>query len=214
LPSYRKEIRNDASQEEVLARFQNEPFDFKPGEKHQYCNSGYFLLGLVVERASNQSFNKFLETRVFKALGLTQTYCDNNSLIIPNRANCYSRWGGFLRNARYVSLKQTVGAGHMAATVGDLLIWQRGLVSHRLLRTESWKDMSTPGKLNNGKPHRYGLGLFIRKLGNHSVIRHGGGISGFRAELAYFPHANAARIVDKIARQLFPKPKAGKATEP
>jgi len=218
LPAYRKEMRNDVTPDEVLGRFQNLPLNFPPGEQYRYCNSGYFLLGLVVERASGKSFREFVEQRLFRKLGLAHTYCDANSRVIPHRAAGYSRWTGVLRNAQYISLKQTVGAGNMSSTVGDLLLWQRGLFTHRVLRTESSRTMRTRGKLSNGKSINYGLGVVVRKLDGHEAVRHGGGIPGFRADVAYYPdseltiavlsnteHANTARISDRIARGLLPK---------
>lgn len=215
LPAYRKELPIDASQDEVLNRFQNLSLDFEAGEKRRYCNSGYFLLGLVVEKASAKSFKEFVEDRLFSTLGLKRTYCDAQSRIIPHRAAGYTRWGGVLRNARHISMKQTVGAGNLASTVEDLLTWQRGLVAHRLVTSESCQLMMTRGELNSGETFDYGLGVFIRQLGAHEVIRHGGGIVGFRADLAYYrasgyaiavlansENANVARISDRIARRL------------
>ncbi len=215
LPLYRQELPNEVSQEDVLARFQDLPLDFEPGEKHQYCNSGYYLLGVVIERASGKSFQKFAEEHLFDAAGLEATYCDTHARVIPRRATGYSRWGGVLRNARYLNLKQAVGAGNLASTVGDLLLWQRTLVEHGLLTDESRRLMTTKGELADGKTFDYGLGVFVRKFGEHDVVRHGGGIQGFRADLAYFPKSgytiavlancdsvNASRISGQIARRL------------
>ena len=215
LPAYRKELPFDVSQDEVLNRFQDLPLDFEPGEKHRYCNSGYFLLAVVVEKAAGKSYQDFIDDRLFKASKLKLTYCDVHARIIPQRAAGYSRWGGELRNARYINMKQTIGAGNLASTVGDLLTWQRALFNHSLLSRESIELMTTKSELKNGTKFDYGLGVFIRQLGDHKVIRHGGGIQGFRADLAYYPksgytiavlanseNANASRISDRIARRL------------
>lgn len=215
LPAYRKELRIDASQNQVLHRFQHLPLDFEPGKKHRYSNSGYFLLGVVIEKASGKSFNDFVEERLFGALQLTHTYCDAPIRIVSDRAAGYTRWDDELRNAPYISLKQTVGAGNLASTVKDLLVWQRALVTHQLLSSESSQRMMTRGKLDNGTSFNYGMGLFLRKLGEHQVIRHGGGILGFRVDLAYYPasgytiavlanseHAKAVKISDRLARTL------------
>lgn len=215
LPAYRKEIRIDASQDEVLNRFQHLPLDFEPGEKHSYSNSGYFLLGVVIEKTSGKSFEEFVEERLLRPLKLERTYCDSPTRIIPHRAAGYTRWDDMLKNAPYISLQQTTGAGNMASTVGDLLAWQRAIVTHRLLPPEASQAMMTRGTLNNGTTFNYGMGLFLRKIGEHQVVRHGGGILGFRADLAYYPalgytiavlanseNAKAARISDQIARYL------------
>lgn len=111
LPAYRIERPLEVSQEQVLTRFQGRPLEFPPGDKHRYCNSGYFLLGLVIERVSGVSFKEFVEQRLFRKLGMQTTYCDSSRRIIAHRAAGYSRWGGTLRNAAHINLKQTVGGG-------------------------------------------------------------------------------------------------------
>jgi len=215
LPAYRHERPLEVSQEQVLNRFQDLPLEFPPGDKHRYCNSGYFLLGLVVERASGVSFKEFVEQRLFRKLGMLSTYCDSSQRIIPRRAAGYSQWGGTLRNAAHINLNQTVGAGNLSATVKDLILWQRGLVAHRLITAQSIGSMLARGKLNDGKPFDYGLGIRTGRLDGQKVIRHGGGISGFRSDVAYYPdseitiavaanseHANTKAISDRIARHL------------
>ncbi len=222
LPAYRKEIRIDASQEDVLNRFQHLPLDFEPGEKHRYSNSGYFLLGAIVEKVSGKSFEEFVEERLLRPLELERTCCDRPTRIIRDRAAGYTRWDDVLRNAPYVSLQQTTGAGNMASTVGDLLAWQRAVVNHRLLSAEATRSMMSRGRLNNGATFDYGMGLFLRKHGGRQVVRHGGAILGFRADLAYYPvsrysiavlanseNAKAAKISDKIATFLIAENSGG-----
>ncbi len=225
LPAYRKEMPLEVTQDEVIARFKDLPLDFRPGEQHRYCNSGYFLLAVVVEKASGKSFQQFVEGRLFNPHKLRRTICDDHARIVPHRASGYSNWGGIMKNARHINLKQTIGAGNLASTVENLLKWQQALVSNRLLTPESITLMTTPGTLNSGKKIDYGLGVLIKTFADQDAIRHGGGISGFRADLAYYPqsgytiailsnseHANTRRISDRIAKRLFEKslPKANK----
>lgn len=220
LPNYRKERPLDVTQQQVLERFQDLQLEFPPGEKHRYCNSGYFLLAMIVEKASGKPFPEFIEEHLFQKLGMKQSYCDHGRRIIPNRASGYTQWGGHLRNAPYISLNQTVGAGNLALTVGDLIKWQQGLMSHRLLKKEQLELMTARGQLNNGKPFNYGFGVRLGTLDKHPVIRHGGGISGFRADLAYYPEShltivvlanndslNTKRLSDQIARFLLRREK-------
>ena len=215
LPSYRKEMQLDLSHEQMLAKFQDEPFDFAPGEKFRYCNSAYYLLGMIVEKASGKTYQQFCEQRLFRKLGMTSSYYDRQATIIPHRADGYSSWGGPPRNAAYLNMKQPFAAGALASTVGDLITWQRGLVAHRLLTSRSQAAMTQQGTLNDGKPIAYGLGVFVRTSNGRPVIRHGGGINGFRSDLAYYPKqdvtivvlansesTNPARISDQIARSL------------
>jgi D-alanyl-D-alanine carboxypeptidase len=215
LPTYRRDRQVDASPDEVLGRFRNLPLQFDPGEKHQYCNSGYILLRHVIEKASGESYKDFVQKRQLDVAGLKDTYCDERGRIIPNRAAGYSRWSGKLRNAPHVSLRQSVGAGNMASTARDLLLWQQAIVAGRVLNENSLALMHAKGRLNSGKEFNYGMGVFIRELANRKVIRHGGGISGFRSDLAWYPesgyiiavvtnsdNAKASQISDRIARRL------------
>jgi CubicO group peptidase (beta-lactamase class C family) len=214
--SYRTELRNDVSHEDVFGRFQDLPFNFTPGDQFRYCNSGYYLLGVILEKVSKKSYRVFLKERVFQTVGLNHTCYDTHAQIIPNRASGYARIGKELQNAGYVSMTQPFSAGALASTVEDLITWQRALVNHKLLSADSLKMMTTPGKLNDGKPTSYGLGVFVRRLDGRVAIRHGGGIKGFRSALAYFPdtdHTIAAlancessrpeKVLDKVARHLF-----------
>ena len=110
---------------------------------------------------------------------------------------------------------QTIGAGNLSSTVTDLVTWQRGLLNHRLLRSESVKSMTSHGQLNDGTFFNDGFGVRVTKFDGQTVIRHGGGISGFRADLAYHPDSeitiavlansdgfNTAKLSDQIARRV------------
>ncbi len=215
LPDYRKDRPLDVTQEEVLDRFQNLPLDFPPGTKHRYCNSGYVLLALIIEKASGESYREFVEQRLFAKLELNRTYCDAAFRIIPNRASGYTTWGGKLRNGSHVSLSQTTGAGNLASTATDLVAWQRGLMKHRLIKCRSVREMTQRGKLDDGRPFNYGLGVRVTKFSGRSVIRHAGGIAGFRGDLAFYPEDeitiavlanndrfNASKLSDRIAAKL------------
>jgi len=216
MPSYRKEMRKDVSHEEIIDRFKDVPLNFAPGEKFRYCNSGYYLLGVILEKASGESYADFLQERLFRPLSLESTCYDTQARIIPNRARGYSRTGNEFRNTAYVSMTQPFSAGALASTVEDLITWQRGLVGGKLLTADSHQSMTTQGKLNDGRHTNYGLGLFVRKFDGHTALRHGGGIKGFRSDLTYLPEidhtivvlancesARPEKLSDRIARHLF-----------
>ncbi|MGY8767814.1 MAG: serine hydrolase domain-containing protein [Pirellulales bacterium] len=219
LPEFRKERPNEVTADEVIQRFQDLPVNFLPQEKHQYCNSGFFLLGVVIEKASGMTYAEFVSQRLLEPLKLDQTYCDSNSLIIPLRASGYSNWGGRLKNAAYININSTIGAGSMASTVHDLLRWQHALVGTKLLEAASSEKMMTRGELQNGKKFNYGLGVFVQQLNGQQVYRHGGGITGFRAEVVYYKEsgytiavlsncesANTSKYANSIARELLKMP--------
>lgn len=218
MPEFRLEKRQDATHDEILATFKDVPFDFAPGEKFKYNNSGYYLLGVILENVTGETYAGFLQNRVFDPLALKDTCYDSHARIIPGRSSGYARAAGKKEffNAEYLSMTRPFAAGSLASTVEDLIAWQRGLLKNRILTADSYTLMTTPGELNDGKPTNYGCGVFLQKLDGHPVIRHGGGINGFRSELAYLPESDETivvltntegaqpnRLADRIARYLF-----------
>lgn len=218
LLSYRLLMRRDVAHDTMLTRFQDLPYHFEPGERFRYCNSGYYLLGMVVESASELTYEQYVGSKLFKPLGMEHSYYDRAAVVIPARASGYrQRLGGF-ENAPYLSMTQPYSAGALASTVTDLIRWQRGLVNHKVLSAESYEQMTTPGDLSDGKATEYGLGLFIRKKQGRRSIGHGGGINGFRSDIIYFPDsdhtivvlancetANPNQISNRIVNVLFAK---------
>lgn len=190
-------MRTDLTSDEVLAQFQDEPVHFEPGESFRYCNSGYVLLGLILEAASEQKFGQFLNERIFEPLKLVATYLDSNVKIIPNRVRGYSKWGESIVNANYTSMTQPFAAGAMASTAGDLIKWQRALVNDQLLDPKSYQLMTTRGEQNDGKSIPYGFGCFVSPANGKkpAQIWHGGGIPGFISELVYFPESDLTVVV-------------------
>ena len=222
LPTHRATVAHPVFQKDVLARFQDLPLEFSPGSKYKYCNSGYFLLGVVVEKASSRDYDKFVEENLWKPAGLIQTAQDRHALIIPHRASGHSRWGGLLKNAQYINMRQTVGAGDLVSTVGDLLRWQHALSSGKILSESSYARMTTRGTLNDGKETRYGYGFVLSTFRGDKVIEHDGAIDGFRSHLAYYPksgygiavlansdNAKTHQIADRIMEKLL---QAGKSS--
>jgi D-alanyl-D-alanine carboxypeptidase len=195
LPSFPKELRRDMDREEMLARIRDEPFDFPPGERFQYNNSGYYLLGVIIEEASGKTYEEFLTERFFGPLEMEATMMGKWGRIISNRASGYSGWGGEFSNAPSVSMTQPFAAGALVSTVEDLMKWVHGLATGEVLSAESWETMTTRGALEDGKAIPYGCGVFVKRLAGRSAIRHGGGIKGFRSELIYFPKSGHTVVV-------------------
>lgn len=160
-----------------------------PGDEHIYCNSGYFLLGLLVQRVSGKSLGDFFRQHIFKPLGMKHTYFyDDINRIIKNRAIGYSpgRNGGY---ALEISLMLGDGSGGILSTLEDLFRWDQNFYHNKLGKgsQEMIKTMLTPGKLNNGKKLNYALGLVVKKYKGLTMVSHGGGWSGFRSEIIRFP---------------------------
>jgi len=166
---------------ELLAFFEPLPLTFEPGAKFSYSNSNYEVLGAVIEKVSGKSYADLLSERILKPLGMNDTGLDADDLILAKRAQGYRRGKDGLVQARSESLTVPWAAGAMYSTTGDLLRWQRGLYSGKLLSAASLAAMTTAGKGD------YGLGLLVIQHDGQRVIWHNGGIEGFHAFLAYAP---------------------------
>ena len=172
---------------ELVDGFKKEPMQFAPGERWAYNNSGYVLLGAIVEKASGKTYEAFVRERIFQPLGMTASYYDRTEPIIPKRAPGYTREGDQPRNARYLSMTQPYAAGSLASTVDDLARWDGSLYTETLLKKASLERAWTPYVLKDGKPTGYGYGWGVSKLRGRRAISHGGGIFGFSTYAVRLP---------------------------
>jgi CubicO group peptidase (beta-lactamase class C family) len=180
-PEYQKEQLTAHTPKQIVDIFRDKPLDFTPGDKMSYSNSGYILLGYLLEKVSGETYQNFLQKNIFDPLGMKDSGYDSNSAIIPHRASGYSPGPGGLVNAGYVDMSIPLSAGALYSTTEDLLRWEQGLFGGKLLSKESLSKMITPYK--NG----YALGVGTGNVNGHEVIQHGGGIQGFVTHLAYYP---------------------------
>lgn len=177
----------DLSHEELLALFQDEPLDFEPGEGWAYNNSGYYLLGMILEEVTGLGYDEYLEESIFAPLGLQDTsYCWERP-IIPRRARGYQGSGDDIRNADPLSMTQPGAAGALCSSVRDLARWERALRMGEVISADSYQRMVTPRGIPWYAPRRYGYGLEVGELEGEERVVHGGGIPGFNAMLAYYP---------------------------
>jgi CubicO group peptidase (beta-lactamase class C family) len=195
-PKWQRGMRLDLATDSLVALFASEPFDFKPGDAWSYDNSGYFLLGMIIEKVSGKPYGKYLQDEFFTPLGLKSTiYCDQAPLI-KHRAQGYAlRPDGQFLNAEPLSMTQPYAAGSLCSTVTDLAAWTLALSSGKVVSPASYKLMTTPGTLNNGKPLTYGFGLGIGAVGGHRQVSHNGGINGFISELHHYPDDSLVTVV-------------------
>lgn len=195
LAEWEPQMRLDLTDEELVALFADEPFDFAPGEEWSYNNSGFYLLGMIVEAASGLTYRDYLDQRLFGPLGLSgSSYCDE-SPIIPHRAEGYEPEDGRLVNDSPLSMNQPGAAGALCSTVLDLLSWSTALRSGDVVSPESYRQMTTPATLNDGSATSYGFGLGVGDLEGHARVQHGGGINGFNTMLAHYPEAELDVVV-------------------
>ena len=167
--------------EKLVARFRDKPLEFEPGEKWNYSNSGYALLGYLIEKISGESYESFVQKNIFTALGMKDSGYDSNSAVIARRASGYSPTPNGLVNAGFVHMSIPYAAGALYSTTEDLLKWEQGLFGGKLLSAASLQKMTTPFK------NDYAFGVGVHTVNGHKVIDHNGGIEGFSTMLAYYP---------------------------
>jgi len=177
----------DISQDAMLAAISQSPFDFEPGEQFRYNNSGYWLLGVIIEKVTGESYAQFVETELFRPLGLERTRYDDYRPIIPDRAHGYTLVDGQLTNAEGNSPTRPFSSGALLTTAPEMVRWLRALFSGSVISPASLKQMITPGTLNNGASFPYGFGFRVNPTGAGVKFSHGGVIIGFQAFIAYYP---------------------------
>ncbi len=169
-----------------------QPFDFEPGEKRRYSNSGYVLLGLVIEKVTGASYASYLEGHVFEPLGLRRTsYCPDRT-DGPGQARGYVVADGKLVDAPAFEMAVPFAAAGLCSTVGDLLSWSTALRDGRVISEASYQQMTTPTELADGTTVPYGFGLAIGPLQGHAAEFDYGVINGFMSSLNYFPYASVS----------------------
>jgi CubicO group peptidase (beta-lactamase class C family) len=195
MPAFAEIMRRDLPLAALIAVFKDAPPDFQPGQRFLYNNSGYILLGAVIEAASGQSYEAYLKQAFFEPLGLTRTSYLHNDPVVPKRASGYAQ-GRTLVNAPPLSMTLPHAAGALGSTAEDLLAWELALRGGPAVAAADYAAMTTPGRLNDGAPISYGFGLVNQTYRDHRLVGHGGGINGFVSNLAYWPgHDLAIAIV-------------------
>ncbi|QEH38597.1 Penicillin-binding protein 4* [Aquisphaera giovannonii] len=192
---FEKQMRRDFTRREILDLVAKEPLEFAPGEKWDYCNTGYFLLGMLIEKAASKPYAEFMAERVFGPLGMSRTRTNDLRAVIPGRAQGYEWDGKAFRNGEYVSPTQPFAAGMLVSTVDDLVKWDAALRDHTLLDAATLEAMWQPAPLPKGGKAQYGFGWGVSRVNGHRRISHGGGISGFSTELMRFPDDGLTVIV-------------------
>jgi CubicO group peptidase (beta-lactamase class C family) len=187
LPEWFPHMREDLKPADVIALFKDKPLEFNPGEQWVYDNSGFFLLGAVIEKVSGKTYEQFVEEEIFQKLGMAHTRYGHPEEITPRRASGYSKDDSGFRNADFISMTQPYAAGSLMSTVDDLAIWGRALQSEALLKKSSLDRMFADHKLKSGVPTQYGYGMGVHEIEGERMLSHGGDINGFTANLTLVP---------------------------
>ena len=182
------------TQAQFIEKIGKEPMEFTPGSSWKYCNTGYNLLGHIIENVSGKNYWDFMSERIFQPLGMNTTTNRLPSLVIPNRASGYEQTNKVWIN-RDCDLTEVFAAGAIASTVRDLAKWNAALDGEGLLTSASKEQMWTPVKLNDGTSKKYGFGWNVDAVEGHKNIGHGGSTSGFSASIQRFPDDGVAVIM-------------------
>ncbi|PSL46363.1 CubicO group peptidase (beta-lactamase class C family) [Chitinophaga niastensis] len=169
------------------------PLEFEPGTNWRYSNINYYVLAEIVEKVSGMPWAEFIQQRIFKPAGMSQTRLLSVTDIIPNRANGYEREGTASENAEIWLAVRPSGA--FMSDVIDLAKWDTALYTDSILTADSKKQMWTPAILNNGNAAPYGYGWFTDVINGHRRIHHGGGLPGFSAAIERYPDDRLTVIV-------------------
>lgn len=194
VPGYLNRFKTNLSfettptREEIVKDFFKLPSEFEPGETWAYDNTGYYLLGFVIEKASGKSYYQFLDERIFKPLGMTSTRSTDTRPIIPNRASGYEWAGDKFENRPVLLPTIAFSAGTILSTVEDMAKWDAALGTEKLLKKSTLEQMWIPAKTNDGAlaSFDYGFGWFIDNYRGHRLVQHTGGTPGFSSVIYRF----------------------------
>lgn len=201
-PGFTDKVTGAIRPEALIESFRNEPFDFNPGERWLYNNSGYFLLGAIIEKVSGQPWGEYLRQTWFDSLQMPNTGVHEATEILDREAYGYAYEGGRMTKALNWNMSWAGAAGALYSTVGDLYRWNEAVFSHRLLTESSLAAAFTPVKTkeesaNSAEPKDtgYGYGWGIDTFRGLKQISHGGGLQGFVSYLLRLPEANFTAVV-------------------
>ena len=175
------------SPESFVRKFCSGDLQFEPGSKFEYSNSGYFILGAILERVTGEPYETLLREHIFEPLGMEDSGYAHTQTLIPHRARGYERSGGSVSNARFYDMSIPFSAGALYSTVEDLYKWDRALYTERLLPA-AYRDLLFRPNLEN---YGYGWALLIPEPGQpfagELIPMHGGAIFGFQSVIQRMP---------------------------
>ena len=194
-PEFQALFDRPIPRDSLVSLYGRKPLLFVPGTSISYSNTGYFILGMVIEKASGMPYDRYVRENLFARAGMRDSrYCgDTMRAGAPVRG--YDSDGQTLRPAAHVDLRWPFSAGSLCATAGDLVAWTRALHGGRILSPAAYRQMTTPGALADGTPLRYAMGLGWNDVAGHRAIGHAGSIAGFSSQVVYFPDDTLTIVV-------------------
>ncbi len=191
------DMRRDYTEDELLSAFIKLRPSFQPGEKWEYCNTGYQILGFLIRRLTGKSHSDFMHERVFRPLAMDTARVISESDIVPNRSSGYVIVNGELKNQEWIAPSlNTTADGPYYMTALDLAKWDASLYTEKILKRTSLEQMWTAqAKLNSGETYPYGLGWFLADVNGHRLMYHTGGNQGFFVNISRYPDDRLTIIV-------------------
>jgi CubicO group peptidase (beta-lactamase class C family) len=190
MEDFEERMTMDLSPAEVIDHFKSEPMQFAPGTKWHYNNSGYFILGYIIEKVSGITYPEYLEENIFKPVGMSHSLYGNDQRLVKYRTGGYTMRDSMYENAHPLSMTQPYAAGSIQSTVEDLFKWNQALHSYQLVTKESLDMAFTNYKLSDGTETDYGYGWNLDYIQGIPTIEHGGGINGSLTMAIYVPEAD------------------------
>jgi CubicO group peptidase (beta-lactamase class C family) len=187
MKSIRDISNKEMSPKMLVDFFKNEPVDFAPGEKFDYNNSGYVLLGYLIELVSGGTFEDFIKENIFKKVGMNQSNYATDRQIVNKRAYGYHKKEYGYVNKSVINFSVPFSSGSLMSSANDMLKWQNALNQNLLLKPENTQKAFSKYKLNSGEIFTYGYGWHIKELNGTPVREHGGSIFGFKSMGVYIP---------------------------
>ena len=187
------DLTTDRDALELTAR--QKGVNFKPGEEFLYSDTNFFLMSQIIKRVTGQTLRQFAQERIFGPLEMTSTHFhDDHTMIVPRRATGYAphTGGGFEMD---MSNFEQLGDGSVMTTVEDMFKWDQNFEHPQVGGPDAIRQLTTPGKLNNGQPIPYGMGLFIDHYRGLNWIHHSGEWVGYRAAFSRFPDQHFSTIL-------------------
>ena len=182
--------RNYYTVEDFVKKYCSGDLQFEPGTKFHYDNSGYFLLGAILERVTGKTYEALLKENILLPLGMKDTGYDHYADVLPKRASGYQQDFAEVENAPYLDMSLPYAAGSLYSTVEDVYKWDQALCTDKLLPNELKQKLFTPNLENYG----FGWGILIPTLGfpnaGETVLMHGGAIFGFQSVIERIPKHN------------------------
>ena len=196
--SFFADVVKPVTNEKMLDYFKNDDYDFKPGERYQYNNSGYFLLGLIIEKVTGDNYGNYLKKVFFDPLGMSNTGVYSTRINLTNEALGYEKADDNYKRALNWNMDWAGGAGSLYSTTEDLYKWNEAVFNNKVLKPESMKAAFNPVVLNSGLTPpgiKYGYGWGLNEYRGVASIGHSGGLHGFISQLLRVPKDNMTVVL-------------------